>query len=346
MEPWYLKKYNLNKTAILHTVLSIALMFSMIWFYAIVDQPLITPSIKSDSVIIKPHTPLRLVADQLSQTGLLQHPLVFLSWIYLNGLNRQIKAGEYEVNAQMTIRSLVNQLSKGQVKQHALTIIPGWTFKRLMQALNQHPALKHTLENKNAREIMEALGNIDQNPEARFFPDTYYFPRETTDLAFLKRAYDRFNEQLQTLWAERALDCPLSSVDEGLILASIIEKESDVPSEYAEIAGVYIRRLEKKMPLQADPTVLYGLDYQGRLTADLLAKPTPYNTYKNIGLPPSPIAIPSLEALKAAFNPKPGDTFYFVRSSTQKGHVFSKSFKEHQKAVQNYRQIQINAKRS
>jgi UPF0755 protein len=209
-----------------------------------------------------------------------------------------------------------------------------------MQAINQHPALRHTLKNKNAREIMEALGNADQNPEARFLADTYYFPRETTDLAFLKRAYDRFNEQLQILWAARSLDYTLSSVDECLILASIIEKESDFPSEYPEIAGVYIRRLAKKMLLQADPTVLYGLDYHGRLTADLLAKNTPYNTYKNMGLPPTPIAIPSLEALKAAFNPKSGDTLYFVRSSTQKGHVFSKNFQEHKKAVQHYRQTQ------
>ncbi len=304
-------------------------------------QTLHTPfNIQADYIfLVPPKTPLRVMTHHLSKDGILKHPTLFLLWIYTSGLQKQMKAGEYAIKPGMTPFALIETLCAGRVVQHALTIIPGWTFADLRRALDQHPKLDHQSNHVSDQALMEALGHASINPEARFFADTYHFPLGTSDVAFLKRAYDRMDCQLNALWEKRPEDYPLSSQNEVLILASIIEKESAFDNEYRDIAGVYMRRLIKKMPLQADPTVLYGLgpDWTGPLTHAGLAIPTPYNTYKNRGLPPTPIAIPSEKALKAALNPAPGDALYFVLRPDRKGHVFSKNLQEHVRAVNQYR---------
>ncbi len=305
------------------------------------QQRLNTPfDLASDTVFVIPkQTPLRVIVQNLSQKNILKDPTLFLGWIILQGLQSQIKAGEYAITHGMTPITLIETFCAGRVIQHALSIVPGWTFQRLRLALNQDPYLSHQTHGLSDQALMDVLGYSGVNPEARFFADTYYFPLGTSDLSFLKRAYDRMDVYLKEQWSKRPKDYPLSSIHELLVLASIVEKESAFDQEYQEIAGVYMRRLAMKMPLQADPTVLYGLGphWKGPLTRAGIAQSTPYNTYKNLGLPPTPIAIPSQRAIEATLDPKKGDSLYFVLRPDKQGHTFSKNLKEHLRAVRVYR---------
>lgn len=332
----------IKKTAVMLIALLLAVFLSTVLFFYYAQQRLNTPfDLATDTVFIIPtQTPLRVIAQNLVKENILKDPTLFLGWIFLQGLQNKIKAGEYAISASMTPITLIEAFCAGKVIQHAFTIVPGWTFKRLRFALDQDPYLSHQIQGLSDQALMETLGHPWVNPEARFFADTYYFPLGTSDLAFLKRAYDRMDQQLNVLWEKRPLNYLLSSMNEVLILASIVEKESAFDHEYRDIAGVYLRRLMIKMPLQADPTVLYGLgpDWKGPLTHAGIAKPTPYNTYKNQGLPPTPIAIPSQKALEATLDPKPGDALYFVLRPDRQGHVFSKNLEEHLRAVKRYRQ--------
>jgi UPF0755 protein len=322
--------------------LLLAVFLSAAFFFHYAQQRLNTPfDLAADTVFIIPkHTPLRVIAQNLEKENILKTPTLFLAWIALQGLQNQIKAGEYAITASMTPITLIEVFCTGKVIQHALSIVPGWTFERLRLALEQDPYLSHESQGLSDQALMETIGHPSVNPEARFFADTYYFPLGTSDLAFLKRAYDRMDQQLNSLWEKRPLHYPLSSKNELLILASIVEKESAFDHEYRDIAGVYLRRFMINMPLQADPSVLYGLgpDWKGPLTRAGIAKQTPYNTYKNKGLPPTPIAIPSQKALEATLDPKPGDALYFVVRPDRQGHVFSKNLEEHLRAVKAYRQ--------
>ncbi len=325
---------------LLRLLLAVFLSTALFFYHA--QKCLNTPfDLAADTVFIIPQqTPLRVIAQNLEKENILKDPTVFLGWIFLKGLQNKIKAGEYAISTSMTPITLIEAFCSGKVIQHALTIVPGWTFERLRFALDQDPYLSHQTRGLSDQALMESLSHPSVHPEARFFADTYYFPLGTSDLAFLKRAYDRMEQQLKTLWEKRSLNYPLRSIHEVLIVASIVEKESAFEHEYRDIAGVYLRRLMIKMPLQADPTVLYGLgpDWKGPLNRAGIAKQTPYNTYKNRGLPPTPIAIPSQKALEATLDPKPGDALYFVSAPDRKRHVFSKNLEEHLRAVKRYRQ--------
>lgn len=293
-------------------------------------------------VMINPGMSPQKMAETLANAGVLKHPEWFVMWVQWTGVRKKLKAGEYLVKQGTTPQGFIDLLISGKVMQHSLTIVEGWNFERLIQTVNEAPELTHTLNNLSPDKIMAALGHYGEHPEGRFYPDTYYFPRGITDVAFLQRAYRVMYNKLKNQWENRATTVTLKNSYEALILASIIEKESGVITEYPEIAGVYTRRLERQMPLQADPTVIYGMgkDYPGKLTYDHLKKPSPYNTYINPGLPPTPIAMPSIKAIEAATHPKPGDTLYFVAKGKDKdqGHTFSVTPTEHQKAVSKYRE--------
>lgn len=292
-------------------------------------------------LMISPGMSVQRIANQLAQDGVLKHPDWFVWWTQVSGARLKLKAGEYLIKPGMTPQAVIDLIISGKVIQHALTIVEGWNFDRLMAAIKDAPKLSHTLTGLSHQDIMAKLGHPLEHPEGRFFPDTYYFPAGTTDIAFLQRAYKILETKLATAWEGRdqQSDLSIQTPYEALILASIIEKESALPEEYEEISGVYHRRLKRKMPLQADPTVIYGVaaDYTGQLTGEQLKRQTPYNTYLNPGLPPTPIAMPGAKAILAATNPKPGDTLYFVAKGEGKGHVFSKTLAEHLVAVALYR---------
>lgn len=286
---------------------------------------------------------LRAVATDLHTKGLLDQPLVWITWARLSGRAAGLKAGEYELAPGTTPRALLQQLSSGRVLLHSITFIEGSTFADIRKLLAANQTVQAKVAHISADEVMRALGEPGVHPEGQFFPDTYHFPRNTTDLELLTMAHQRMQTELQAAWDSRAPDLPLASRYEVLILASIIEKETALESERAQIAGVFIERLRRGMRLQTDPTVIYGIgtSYDGNIRRADLIRDTPYNTYTRSGLPPTPIALPGLESLRAAVQPKTTGAIFFVATGKGDGsHFFSATLAEHEAAVQRYlRQI-------
>lgn len=280
---------------------------------------------------------INTIARDWRQLGLVRQPLYLIAYARLNKLAPRIKAGEYHLLTGMTVTAIMDDIIAGRTVQYTLTIPEGWTYRQMLQAIWQHPQIVNTLTEQDDAAIMAALGAPDQHPEGLFFPDTYHFPRATTDLDFLRRAYQTMQDKLQAAWQQRQSDLPLKNAYQALILASIIEKETGLASERPDIAGVFIRRLRKGMRLQTDPTVIYGLgdEFDGNLRRVHLTTDNPYNTYTRGGLPPTPIALPGQAALQAAVNPAAGDTLYFVATGDG-GHKFSKTLREHNRAVRKF----------
>ena len=286
---------------------------------------------------IMPGRSVRGIANDLADQGLVKHPYYFEWLVRRSGSATRLQAGEYRIKPGTVPESLIQLLSSGKVLQHSLTIVEGWTFRQLLTAMRADTTLKHSLLDKSDADIMTALGHADEHPEGRFLPDTYFFPRDTTDVAFLARAYDALQQVLEREWAARSDKLPLKTPYEALILASIIEKETGVAEERPRIAGVFIRRLLKGMRLQTDPTVIYGLGegFDGDIRFKDLRKDTPYNTYTRDGLPPTPIALAGVEAIHAALHPAAGNELYFVASGNGR-HTFSATLEEHNKGVRQH----------
>lgn len=249
----------------------------------------------------------------------------------------QIKSGEYRIEPGLSYVELLNKFNRGEVVQRSFTLVEGLTLKDYLSQFEQHEELINTLKDKSYSDVAELVGIEQQNPEGWFFPDTYSFTKGTTDLDILKRAYQRTKKVLDEEWEKRAKNLPLKTPYETLILASIVEKETGAPEEREQIAGVFIRRLNKGMRLQTDPTVIYGMgdSYKGNIRRSDLKKKTAYNTYQINGLPPTPIASAGREAIHAALNPDDGKTLYFVAKGNGR-HYFSKTLAEHNKAVYQY----------
>lgn len=295
------------------------------------------PIQQSRTIIVQPGAPLSDTADKLATAGVL-HSAWDLVWLArIEGKTTAVRAGEYALPAHITTARLLGIIVSGKVVLHSFTIVDGWTFREFFARLEDDPLLKHDLAGLSDAEIMKRIGHSGENPEGRFFPETYKFPRGTTDSAFLKRAYNLMQRHLADEWASRDADMSLKTPYQSLILASIIEKETGLASEMRRIAGVFVRRLRRGMRLGSDPTVIYGLGkaYNGDITARDLRTDTPYNTYTRKGLPPTPISLPSLAALHAAMHPQRGDALYFV-SKGDGSHEFSATFEEHRKAVKKY----------
>ncbi len=259
-----------------------------------------------------------------------------LAYARLTRAALQLKVGEYELTPASTPKQLLELLVSGKSKQYSFTVVEGWTAAELFARLAQQPAITRSLPADPAA-IMQALGEPSLHPEGLFYPDTYNYQRGTTDLEFFKRARSRMQQVLDEEWAARAPELPLSTPYEALILASIVERETGNPIERALIAGVFVRRLQKGMLLQTDPTVIYGLGarFDGNLRRADLQTDTPYNTYTRIGLPPTPIALPGRAAINAALHPTPDNSLYFVAKGDGT-HVFSATIEEHEAAVRQY----------
>ena len=280
---------------------------------------------------------LRGVADALATRGLLADPDLLVLHARLSGLDTGIKAGEYLLEPGTTPPALIDQLTSGRVLLHALTLIEGWTFAQALAAVAAAPALEQTLEGLDGAAIMARLDREGQHPEGRLFPDTYRFPRGTTDVEFLRRAAETMDGVLAAAWADRAPGLPYADADEALVLASIVEKETSLAEERSQVAGVFVRRLHKGMRLQADPTVIYGLGsaFDGNLRRVDLRSDTPYNTYTRGGLPPTPIALPGRGAIEAALRPDDGRALYFVARGDG-SHVFAETLTEHEANVRRF----------
>ncbi len=278
------------------------------------------------------------LANQLEQRGWIEYPRLLRLYGRLSGRASVVKAGEYAVEPGMTLVHLLDRIVAGAVIQHKLTLIEGWTFRELLDAVEAHTALCHTLPRAAAAElVMAQLGYAGEDPEGRFLPETYLFPKGTADVAFLKRAYLAMQQELRAQWNQRAAGLPLKSPYQALILASLVEKETALPEERRRISGVFIRRLERGMRLQADPSIIYGLGahFDGDIRGRDLRDDSPYNTYTRKGLPPTPIALPGRDAIAAVLHPAAGEALYFVARGDG-SHKFSSTLAAHNRAVRKY----------
>jgi UPF0755 protein len=313
-----------------------AILGAVLFYRICYQQPLLSGR-QAVVVEITQGKPLRVVAFELGQQGVLPHPLSLVLLARLRGQSGAMRAGEYRIQPGTTVAGLLDQFVSGHVVLHSLTLVDGWNFKQVLDAVEQDPYLTHTLQGMTPAGVMARLGHPQQHPEGMFYPDTYSFSRGTTDVSFLRRAYQSMQQQLDAAWMTRAADLPYKSPYDALIMASVIEKETAQPTERAQIAGVFVRRLQKGMKLQSDPTVIYGLGdaYNGDITFKDLRKDTPYNSYTRYGLPPTPICMPALASIQAALHPAPGNALYFVAKGNGT-HQFSATLAEQNAAVQKY----------
>ena len=322
------------------TVFIFAIIVSSVWMWTSYQQALDAPlNIEGDELnySIKSGSSLSAVVYDLHKKKIINHPRYLLWYARLNGLANEMKAGDYRLSKNLKTIEFLDNIFSGKVIQYSITIIEGWSFLQLLEAINKHPQINHTLDKLSEKEIMDKLGLSDIHHEGQFLPDTYYFPKQLTDLEFLKRAYLSLQAVLKEEWGKRAAGLIYKNPYEALIMASIVEKETGLASEREQIAGVFLRRLNIRMRLQTDPTVIYGMGdkYKGNIRKRDLLRDTPYNTYRRRGLPPTPIALPGRKAIYAALHPTDGDALYFV-SRGDGSHVFSATLKEHNNAVIKY----------
>lgn len=292
------------------------------------------------TLTVRSGTNLHALAQELVSRGWLEHPYYLRLYARRTGKGGRIQAGEYAIEPGTTPVQLLDQLTTGRVIQYALTVVEGWSYRDLLLAVRQHEQLEQTLSEElidDPAGLLQALNLDGPHPEGQFFPDTYHFPAGMTDVEFMQRAHQTMQKILAEEWQQRNPELPYENAYEALIMASIIEKETAVPAERADIAGVFVRRLQKGMKLQTDPTVIYALGqgYDGNIRRKDLQVDSPYNTYARTGLPPTPIALPGRESIHAALHPAPGKTLYFV-SRGDGSHYFSETLQEHNRAVAKY----------
>jgi len=296
--------------------------------------PLDKPSVE---LSIEPGTSPREVAQRWVEAGVQTPAWLLYEWFRWSGEARRIRAGSYGITPGTTPRQLLERMVQGDELLGTVRLIEGWTFRQFRQALARASHLRDTSAALSDEQLMAALGAPGIPPEGRFFPDTYRYSRGVSDITVLKRAYQAMQRRLDVTWTDRAEGLPLKAADEALILASIVEKETGIEADRARIAGVFINRLRIGMPLQTDPTVIYGLGeaFDGNLRKRDLLADTPFNTYTRRGLPPTPIAMPGLAALRAVVRPEPTRALYFVARGDGSS-AFSETLEEHNRAVNRY----------
>lgn len=306
-------------------------------FFDRIDAPLKLDEPKF--IVVEPGMNLRRIVRSLQAERVLPKGFDLLVYARLDGSASRVKTGEYELTSDLTARTFLQKLVDGDVVYHQVRIVEGWTLKQALDVLHAHPALVAQLDANDPQAIQQAF-DTDTYPEGQFFPDTYNFTRGTTDVQLLQRARALMQQVLDTAWAARDANLPYATPQEALVMASIVEKETAVGAERAQIAGVFVRRLQRNMRLQTDPTVIYGLgaEFDGNLTRAHLTSDTPWNTYTRDGLPPTPIALPGRASIEASMHPDDSEALYFVARGDG-SHYFSATLDEHNRAV---RQYQLN----
>ena len=311
----------------------------MLWFASAavplkVNDPANAGSVDFD---IRPGLGLKGAALAMASAGVGIPPWQFALLGRLTGRDRTIKAGSYEVGPGVTAWQLLEKLTAGDVTQTDVVIVEGKTFRDLRAKLDAHPDLRHDTLGLTAAEILQRIGAFESHPEGRFFPDTYLFAKQSSDLAIYRRAYQSMQRRLASVWEIRDPSVPYRDINEALIMASIIEKETGAAADRGKVASVFVNRLRKGMLLQTDPTVIYGLGdkFDGNLRKTDLLTDTPYNTYTRLGLPPTPIALPGLASIDAALHPPKTDLYYFVARGDGSS-AFSRTLEEHNRAVSKY----------
>lgn len=307
---------------------------------------------------IHPGMTFTAISTALATQNIITRPEILTLYGRISGKAGKVRAGEYRIDSELTMKSLLEKFVTGNVVLHSFTIIEGWTFREMLAALAKHPAIDHSLAYQDWPDLLASLQAKGHNsdgilkpdtlPEGLFLPETYRFPKHTSDRELLRQAFGLMQATLEQEWNAKAPGLPLSNRYDALILASIVEKETARADERAKIAGVFVRRLQKGMRLQTDPTVIYGIgtDFNGNLTRHDLRTDTPYNTYTRAGLPPTPIALPGKASINAALHPADGNELYFVATGQADGsHRFSETKEQHDAAVNEFLVRQRSARR-
>ena len=308
------------------------------WWWIHRPLPLPAPTV---DLSIEPGTLPRGVAQAVRDAGVDVDPRLLYAWFRLSGEGHRIKAGSYELERGITPKRLLDKLARGEESLRAVTVVEGWNIRQMRAALAKADQLRPDTANLSEADLMKLLGRPGVHPEGRFFPDTYTYSKGSSDVKVLQRALRSMDKRLAQAWAQRAPQSILKTPDEALILASIVEKVTGKSAERPLISAVFQNRLKIGMPLQTDPTVIYGLGekFDGNLRKIDLQTDNPYNTYLRPGLPPSPIALPGKASLLAAVQPAPGKFLYFVAKGDGSSH-FSASLDEHNRAVNKYQRGQ------
>jgi UPF0755 protein len=288
-------------------------------------------------VAIPVRSSVRAIADQVAAAGLPLNDWLFTALARIERRATRLQAGTYAIPPSITPEQLLVKLESGDVMKVALVIPEGWTFAQMRNAIAHDSDIRQTVADADETALMGAVGAGGTRAEGQFFPDTYVFTPGTTDLDLYKRAYRAMQKHLADAWASRAADLPLTTPYEALTLASVIEKETGRPEDRPQVAAVFVNRLRRGMPLQTDPTVIYGLGprFDGNLRKIDLTTDTPYNTYTRTGLPPTPIALVGVASLAAVVNPPHSDALYFVARGDGTSE-FSSKLGDHNRAVDRY----------
>lgn len=329
------------KTFLLGAALLIALLLASAYLWW--THPL-NPSGPTLDLTVEPGTSPRGVAQAVVEAGVKTSADLLFVGFRLSGKARGIKAGSYEISQTTTPQTLLSMLVRGEESLKTVTLVEGWNFRQVRQALVKADQLKSDAQALSDAQIMSHLGRAGVHPEGRFYPDTYTYAKGASDLSVLQRALKSMDKHLAQAWQQRSSASPLKSADEALILASIVEKETGKASDRPLIAGVFTNRLRIGMMLQTDPSVIYGLgaQFDGNLRRSDLRADTPYNTYTRTGLPPTPIAMPGKAALAAAVQPAPTAALYFVAKGDGSSH-FSSNLTDHNRAVNRYQRGVVSA---
>ena len=288
-------------------------------------------------ISIEPQTTVRGIAQVVADAGVDVEPVLLYGFFRLSGQSRKLRAGSYEISEGESLLDLLRKLSRGEESLKAVGLIDGWTFKQFRAALAKAPNLNHDSQGLSDAELMTRLGKPGVPPEGHFFPDTYTYGKGASELRVMERALHAMDKQLAVAWAQRDTSIILKSPDEALILASIVEKETGKESDRGMISSVFHNRLRINMPLQTDPTVIYGMGdaFDGNLRRVDLLSDHPWNTYTRKGLPPTPIAMPGPNALRATMHPDSSKALYFVARGDGSS-VFSETLEAHNAAVNRY----------
>ena len=349
---------NKNTSSAIHKIVyitSVSLILLFIWAWIDFQQSLVSPIVigKTVTIEINKGDSFEQITNKLIAQQLTFKPIWFKTLALQKKVAKKIKTGEFELTPGMTLPQILDHLVNGKRKQYSITFPEGRNFKEILQIIDENLIIEHSIQQSNIAQVADEISNNKNNSanfynksnelnpthklEGLIFPDTYFFEKHTTDKELLKRAFDKMQNVLAEQWQNKAANLPLTTPYEALILASIIEKETAQPSERPLIAGVFTRRLQSDMLLQTDPTVIYGMEenYKGNISHQDLITQTAYNTYTNKGLPPTPIAMPGLDAINAALHPDQSNNLYFVAKGDG-SHQFSPTLTEHNLAVDNY----------
>jgi len=322
------------KRWLLLSIISTVLLSVWLVYYAV--SPLnLQPS--SQEIIIQPKSGLKSIANQLVTQGVIKEPWRFILLAKLLSKEQYLQAGIYTLNKNISPYQLLLSLNHGKTTQGSITFIEGRTFEQMRQKLAVNDAVKQSIDGLSEAEILKLIGSSHSVAEGLFFPDTFYFDRNSLDIELLRTSYNAMQVKLEKAWQNREQNLPYKNSYQALIMASIIEKETGKASERPMIAGVFVNRMRLGMRLQTDPTVIYGMGirFDGNIRKKDLTIDTPYNTYTRNGLPPTPIAMPGLAAIEAALHPADTKALYFVGKGDG-SHAFSNNLDEHNRAVVKY----------